>query len=196
MGMTRNVLHCRLTSWVATENEGISRQSDIDRIRFISDYFNDTDGQIISQRERSRLLLEDQHFTYGEIDPNSFIQILRDGEAFDGQIFYDLGSGSGKSLVTAALSGFSFLKVVGIEYLSGLCDASKILLENLKKLYEKKITFNGKSLSDYSLNSVNLPILRVIEGDILVEDWSEADIIYVNIFSSLFLSCPLIIDYY
>jgi hypothetical protein len=154
MGMTRNVLHCRLTSWVATENEGISRQSDIDRIRFISDYFNDTDGQIISQRERSRLLLEDQHFTYGEIDPNSFIQILRDGEAFDGQIFYDLGSGSGKSLVTAALSGFSFLKVVGIEYLSGLCDASKILLENLKKLYEKKITFNGKSLSDYSLNSV------------------------------------------
>jgi hypothetical protein len=42
----------------------------------------------------------------------------------DSLVFYDLGSGCGKGVIAAALSGIRFVKCVGIEILQGLCESS------------------------------------------------------------------------
>ena len=86
----------------------------------------------------------------------------------DGTIFYDLGSGAGKGLIAAALSGITFLKCIGIELLPGLCEISKGVIDAYKEKIDNKM-----------LNTHNT-LLEVREGDILVEDWTDADILYIS----------------
>ena len=44
----------------------------------------------------------------------SFILLLEESGARDGQVFVDLGSGVGKAVVAAALSGISFVRCIGM----------------------------------------------------------------------------------
>lgn len=56
-----------------------------------------------------------------------FNQLLLDGLIFDGACFLDLGSGKGRVLLIAALSGFS--TVIGVERNSHYCEVSRSNLE-------------------------------------------------------------------
>jgi len=54
--------------------------------------------------------------TYGEIDFESFYEILKLTNPSKGEIMYDIGSGTGKAVIMASLF-FPLSKVVGIEIL-------------------------------------------------------------------------------
>jgi SAM-dependent methyltransferase len=78
----------------------------------------------------------DAYLTYGEIDPVSFIQLLETVSGYcslTGKVFYDLGSGSGLACLTAALSPFSFRRVVGIEIVPELAELSQTKLSVLRE---------------------------------------------------------------
>ena len=70
------------------------------------------------------------------------------------------GCGTGKPLISAALSGFK--KVYGIELLEGLCKAAKAAIAN------------------YMINNKEVIDFKVICGDILKEDWINADVVYIS----------------
>ena len=186
------------------------------RFAIVKNLYRSIDGFNISQKERSRLFNDDQSLTYGEVDYLPFIQMLQgyilcsyytfyiskvlcflirthfisffiDSGARDGHIFYDLGSGTGRAVVSAGLSGISFLKCIGIEILPALCECSQNVVESVKKAVDVE-TRNSSYTS--KLLDITLPILSIVEGDLLTEDWSEADVIFVRFFVS---SCSIVI---
>ena len=111
-------------------------------------------------------------FYYGEIRFSIFakaihkIKTLYNGLNKDGGVFYDLGSGSGKMVLAAALL-HPFSKSIGIEYLSDLHDLSQILVQRYYKSEKRNNTTS---------------VLTKL-GDICDETfpWFEdADVIYCN----------------
>ena len=100
--------------------------------KLVKTLYHDVDhqrlGNQLSREHRSSVVTsatdDNKSLTYGEIHPESFLQIL--GLAVKNLPvgttirFCDLGSGTGKAVLTAALSSFRFLKVLGIEIVPGL----------------------------------------------------------------------------
>jgi ubiquinone/menaquinone biosynthesis C-methylase UbiE len=81
--------------------------------------------------EKDRRGLHGKSFTYGETPIPAMRRILAEVRPKKSDVFYDLGSGTGKAVFTAALY-FPFRKAVGIECLKDcvrLCNEMKRLLE-------------------------------------------------------------------
>lgn len=74
---------------------------------------------------------------YGEIDFNSFIAILERLSIKSGDVFVDLGHGTGKAVVCASLLfGHLFSRVHGIELLQNLFDVSVETVDMYRKLVD------------------------------------------------------------
>lgn len=92
---TRSVLSCRLEVKFVDDDSDLDKATEA-RYALVRELFSSVEGNNISQRERARLYREEQQYlTYGEIEYLSFVQVLQDGGAIDGSVFYDLGSGTG-----------------------------------------------------------------------------------------------------
>jgi SAM-dependent methyltransferase len=99
--------------------------------------------------------MKDPTLTFGEIVPQSFIQILkyttRDDEAQSvNRKFVDLGSGTGRACVCVALSPCGFQSVVGVELMPGLHEQAEGVLANLRSMIAQASTSKasgGKSAS-------------------------------------------------
>jgi hypothetical protein len=120
--------------------------------------------------EREKLQLEeDKTLTYGEVDFNSIVEIILFCKNLYGlkseSVFWDLGHGTGKVLVSAALSG-QFSKVKGIELLYELWKES----ENLKVGYQFYCERDSSKNCEF----------QTILGDFLMNDWSDGDFILLN----------------
>jgi SAM-dependent methyltransferase len=100
----------------------------------------------------------DYAFIYGEIDIVSFIALLEACEPKAGGVFYDLGSGSGKAVFTAALA-FDFKLCRGVELIPELYALSLRLQQQMPELAGK---------------------VEFIHGDFLAINFSEADLVFVN----------------
>ncbi|KAJ1413076.1 hypothetical protein B484DRAFT_455142 [Ochromonadaceae sp. CCMP2298] len=82
---------------------------------------------------------QDPALTFGEIVPQSFLQILAFVSAPTGtgagdtgpRTFVDLGSGSGRACICAALSPYGFTSVLGVELMPTLCAQSEGVLGDL-----------------------------------------------------------------
>ena len=124
------------------------------------------DAHEASNKERAEKEL--QHNTeliYGEVVFMYFIPILEYAKPKLGEIFWDLGCGAGKPLITASLA-FPELKVCrGIELLEKLADLAEEIAVNTKRQCEEK-------------QSKCAPI-EIIKGDILKYDWFDADIVFI-----------------
>ena len=107
--------------------------------------------------------------TYGEIDFRSFGGILQRFTSTRGKIFYDLGSGTGRALVEARLL-CDFDQCIGIELLNSLHKKAEKVIRDFDSSKYRKIL-------SYSLPSRDI---RVFEGSILDEDWSDGDLIFAN----------------
>ena len=93
---------------------------------------------------------------------------IRDGN------FYDLGSGTGKGVVSMSLI-HPFRKCIGIEYLDALYDLS----QEVKQVYDKSIDekFNAyKQL--FTLSRPNK--IEFIRGDFLKERWEDTSVMFAN----------------
>jgi SAM-dependent methyltransferase len=130
--------------------------------------FEGVDGYKLSFESRNQLGFYDQGLTYGEIFFDTFYKMLEKTQPKEGEVFYDLGSGTGKA-VFAAYFLFPFSKTVGIEILPTLYQASKTILEKYEKEVRPKI-----------LEKKNQQKIEFILGDFLKIDFSDADVVFAN----------------
>lgn len=122
--------------------------------------YQDVNGYILSAQARKKLNYHDKSHTYGEVTPDSFYKILSKVEPKEGEIFYDLGSGTGKAVVLASLL-FEFSKCVGIEILKDLYDTARAISVRL----ESEIEAGRREFRNC---------------DFLTEDFFDADIVFAH----------------
>lgn len=103
--------------------------------------------------------------TYGELRPESVAVMLADAEARPGQRYYDLGSGTGKTVVLAWLLG---LNATGIELVSNRYDTACGALDRAAQAGPGRM---GLGHNDS---------LRFVQGNFLQVDFSDADVIFTD----------------
>lgn len=130
--------------------------------------YKDVDGMKISLDERDRLQIMDSSLTYGEILPETFEHILAAANPQPGEVFYDLGAGTGKAVFTAALLN-DWRKACGVELLPALHEASKKVLDKFKAMPEIPKHFGAREFN-----------IDLILGDFLQVDLSDADVIFMH----------------
>jgi len=128
----------------------------------------------ISQQERLRLGYQEDAYIYGEVDPSSFLLLLEKVNPQSGEVFYDLGSGAGKAVFTAALA-YDFAKVYGIELLPGLCK-----LANSQMIKAKALLNLSGDKKQSALYLQRLAGVQFIQGNFLESDISGGDLIFIN----------------
>lgn len=128
------------------------------QIKLIFDnLYKNTNGAQLSKQDRGNTIKDAFSLVYGEIVFDSFTSILAKAEINTGEIFYDLGSGTGKAVIAAALL-YDFSKCIGIEILPALYQSS---LEKLNTLPSVKT-------------------VQFIQHDFFNYDFSDAHIVFIN----------------
>ena len=135
---------------------------------FLSNLYHNIDAHLISSNTRKALDITDPAYTYGEINFFSFAAALKVCNPQAGEIFYDIGSGAGKTVFASALL-YDFSKTCGIEALDILHQLSLKQLE-LFKIHIKKYKF-------FSTRKFNI---NFIAQDLVSTYFLDADIIFVN----------------
>ncbi|PIY68950.1 hypothetical protein COY90_03195 [Candidatus Roizmanbacteria bacterium CG_4_10_14_0_8_um_filter_39_9] len=123
------------------------------------------DGYAISKKAISKLSRYYSGYMYGEITYRGFLRMLAMARPKKNEVFYDLGSGTGKVVILAAMLA-NFSKVVGVEIFQELLDASQKVLDHYKELS--------------GLNNSFSQSVVFIHGNFNDVDFSEADVIFMN----------------
>src|SRR3989338_1574480 len=130
--------------------------------------YSGTNGFMISQAARKRLSYTDKSHTYGEVTPEGFKKILDDIPDAKTGNFYDLGSGTGKGVILAAMFG-SFSKLIGLEIIPELYQSSL----HIRTKFEQ----NVRALLSESQKSSNVSF---IQANFLDYDFSDANVIFTH----------------
>lgn len=130
--------------------------------------YSNIDGRSLSLKGREELELKSKSFVYGEVVPDSFYELMIDINPEPGQVFYDLGSGTGKAVFLAHWM-FDFKRAVGIELVDTLYEASE---KNLKRYNSEIRRTIAKEVQDKQI--------EFFKGDFLKYDLSDADVIFMN----------------
>jgi len=165
----------------------------------ISKLYADVDGAALSKQDRKSKKIERDEMVYGEIsfftlallfdiiqnysqnkadtkkDKNKSINKDLDGT------FYDLGSGTGKAVMTAALL-YPFKKACGIELLPRLHDCSLAQLETLRDLRNSSGSEQAQNRSELPdhLQTTAIQFIHADFFDIDLSDAGEGDIVFIN----------------
>lgn len=134
--------------------------------RNLKELFKDADGSVLSKQDREALGIDAYELTYGEMPFVTFAAILATIEPKPDTIFYDLGSGTGKIVIAAALL-HNFKACHGVELLPSLYAYSETRKAAAKKLTEAPDFFNADTIYFH-------------KADYCDYDFSDADVIYVN----------------
>ena len=131
--------------------------------------YSDIPGYSLSSAGRARLQREsDPALTYGEVTPESVQAMLEAVGTRPGEVFYDLGSGTGKAVIFAALMN-NFARCTGIELVEDLWASAELA----RQRYESDVR-------------PNLPVEQVAEevsflnGDMFDFDISDADVVFTH----------------
>lgn len=100
---------------------------------------------------------------YGEVQPSTFMQLLNHVGARPGQKYYDLGSGTGKTVFAAWLLG---LDATGVELVQKRWSASCQAVITAKRLGFRK--------------QAEGPGAKLIHGSFLDTDFSDADVVFID----------------
>jgi len=125
-------------------------------------------GYDIARTEKERTGLKDAGTTYGEVVPGAFIEVLREADPKPGEVFFDLGSGTGKATILAALA-YPFSRVVGVELLPGLGDAARQVLARYDAQVRPRLTPEHQQQR-----------IEFIDGNFLEQDLSSADVLFAH----------------
>jgi hypothetical protein len=132
--------------------------------------FKNTHGKRTSILYRAWHWKRNKEFIYGEIDFLSFYLLLEKVKPQVNEVFYDLGSGTGKAVMTAGLF-FDLSKSCGIELLPPLYQQAKLRLA-------KAIQWAEQSNEEKKIFKRMLSI-EYINDSFLHYDFHDADIIYI-----------------
>lgn len=156
------------------QKKQLSQRSDWSNIekktRILEALYKKVHAKSSSIRYRLLHLIQNKEFIYGEIDVLSFYTILERTSPSTEDFFYDLGSGSGKAVLSAMLF-FNVNKSIGIEL--------------LPPLYEQANTQLKRAIQRFQQNDIEkkyLPQMERIQffnNSFLDYDFGDADIIYV-----------------
>jgi precorrin-6B methylase 2 len=135
----------------------------------INQLYQSFDGMQVSLAERDRLHISDSNFTYGEINPDTFVEMLDVVKPQPGEVFCDLGAGAGKAVICAALCN-DWKKCYGIEIFPGLVKLSNEALLAFEKLPEVKKMYPERHFN-----------IQFLEGDVLKNDLPDADVFYIHV---------------
>lgn len=130
--------------------------------------YSKVDGRSLSLEGRETHQYKSKSFVYGEVVPDSFYQIISQLNPQPGQVFYDLGSGTGKAVLLAHML-FDFSETIGIEFVDALYKSSVDVLQR----YQNEIV---PTIGDRDGKSK----VSFIFGSFLDVDLSNADIIFMN----------------
>lgn len=133
--------------------------------------YQSINGYSISLEARKKQNLFDKSLTYGEINFDSFYEMLKVVAPKKEDVFYDLGSGTGKAVIAGHLL-FDFKKSIGIEILPALYLTSK----KIKEFYNKKIRKTIKKIWNEELTGE----IDFLLGDFLNIPFFDGDIIFAN----------------
>jgi len=128
--------------------------------------YESINGSTLSKQDRKTLGNDCFELVYGETDFYTLAAILGDIHPSENSIFYDLGSGTGRVCISAALL-YPLQKIYGIECLPSLYQCSVAQLKELQKYPDLPENFQPNTI-------------QFIQADFLEQDISEADIILVN----------------
>lgn len=120
------------------------------------------DGFSLSRK--ARLTHDALEYVYGEIEFMTFIALLSLAKPSAHTIFYDLGSGVGKAVLACAMV-FNVKKSCGIELFQELHASALSQHQNLEMLPSYKEVART---------------IRLIHGDFLTENFSDATLIFIN----------------
>ena len=118
----------------------------------------------IQHAKRSKEELAEDTYLYGEIHPSSTAAMLRCLGLKPGARYYDLGSGTGKTVLVAALLG---MNATGVEVVERRSLAAQEAAMRLKRLEGRGV---AKDIISPSF----------VHGSLLDVDFSDADIIFAN----------------
>lgn len=143
------------------------------RIKLFNTIYKEIDGFNISKETREELnILSDSSLTYGEVDFISFKEIIDLAKPRQNDRFYDLGSGTGKAVIIAAMC-FDFSACKGIELLQPLYKLSCQALNFL----QTKVDKDKKNI----LRVVkHLPEIKFYNQNFIKADFSTANILFIN----------------
>jgi len=130
--------------------------------------YKDVNAFEISVDHRNEQKIKSDEFTYGEIVPSSFAEIMSIVKPRSNEIFYDLGCGSGKVVFLAALL-YDDLIIRGVEVLPPLHELCLELKQKLKGIISKSRNFKGRPLP-----------IEFINEDLITMDYSDGDIVFLN----------------
>ncbi len=126
-------------------------------IQIINKLYKKINSTKISVNYRELHNIKDNSFTYGEIEVEEFLKILDLVDFRRDSIFYDLGSGSGKAVISAYLYK-NPQKAIGIEYIPDLVNISKQVLLKLKEILKSDvpIEFINDDIKNYDFTDGNI----------------------------------------
>ncbi|NTU72661.1 SAM-dependent methyltransferase [Candidatus Roizmanbacteria bacterium] len=137
-------------------------------VQIFNALYDDVNGYQISYQARHQLPYYDKAHTYGEVTPEAFHRILREIPIEPGQVFYDLGSGTGKAVVLSHLL-FPFQRSVGVELLSELYRTSESVSERLKSEYANYLSLQPENKE-----------ITFINQDFLSVDLTDVDVVFTH----------------
>lgn len=142
---------------------------DLQRVQgFFDILYGDVNGYEISNRARQKRPFYDRAQTYGEVSVESMYQIITEVKPKENEVFYDLGSGTGKAVMLAAMF-FPLKKSAGIELLDDLHESAKTVLKR----------YNSEILPHLNDKEKKTEILFLI-GDLLEQDLTDGDIVFIH----------------
>ena len=104
------------------------------RAQIIKDAFSRIDVINVSWVERERKdILGDRNFTYGEVKFHSFFPLLQLVDPQPGEVFYDLGCGTGLPSAIAAIMFPGLAESSGAEYLEVITQMGSQAIEVVKQ---------------------------------------------------------------
>lgn len=126
--------------------------------------YKKTNSHRTAKLAKIRRGITENAFLYGEIDFLALIALLTYCKPTKKDVFYDLGSGAGKAVMSAALC-FPFQQAIGIE-----------LLPELVSLSNKTLNAYQKS----ELAKKNVCKIQFKQEDILTCELDDASVIFIN----------------
>lgn len=129
--------------------------------------FKDVHGHNLSKAAREKLDYMYYGHQYGEISFDAFKRIMEEIKPTEDDVFYDLGSGIGNTLIMASLMG-KFSKVKGIELFHELHSTADTII----KAYKEKIAHHIPHVRNQHIESIH--------GDFQHIPFHDATVIFIN----------------
>lgn len=130
--------------------------------------YADIDGYMVSMKGREKMGDFKKNYTYGEIAPESFYRTVKQVKPQKGEVFYDLGSGTGKAVLLATLL-FDFKKSIGLEIVPDLAQTAKGIVLRYEREFKEHLPSDKQDQT-----------LEIHEADFLKYDFSDADVVFMH----------------